>query len=213
VDDEPFVTLAGDGEAELRVRGSRFLAVAFPAGSEGDARDVLEGREREHFAARHHCAAWRFRDGSWRALDAGEPSGSAGAPILAALDSGSLVDAGIVVTRYFGGTKLGVGGLARAYGQAAVAAIEGAPRRRGIPALRLEIVFPYEHTSAVMRLLDRFPVRAVEHGFVPGGTRARARLAIPRGEAPGLAHELREMTAGAVEPREVDDLVLYHPFP
>ncbi len=74
-----FLTLAGPAEAETRVRGSRFLAIAFPATDEAEARAVLEERSRARFDATHHCAAWRFRDGGWRALDAGEPSGSAGA--------------------------------------------------------------------------------------------------------------------------------------
>lgn len=81
----PFLTLAARGEAETRVRGSTFHALAAPVPDEGQVREILEARERAMYDATHHCFAWKLRDGRWRADDAGEPSGSAGAPILAAV--------------------------------------------------------------------------------------------------------------------------------
>ena len=148
-------TPAGPATAQPRDLGSRFLALAAPVCEEAGARAVLQERERQMFDAAHHCSAWRLRDGTGRANDAGEPSGSAGAPILAAIDGAGLVDCCVVVTRYFGGTKLGVGGLVRAYGEAAALALEGAPRRGGVRAVRLRVRYPYEHTAAVMRMLER----------------------------------------------------------
>src|SRR5690606_11607018 len=143
------------------------------------------------FDATHHCAAWRFRDGQFRALDAGEPSGSAGAPILAALDGAGLLDAAAVVTRYFGGTQLGVGGLARAYGEAAAQAIDAAPRRRGIPAARVAIDYAYDHTSAVMRGLERFSATDIQHEFSPDGISPKVVAVVPEGDLEGLAEMLR----------------------
>ncbi|HEX2095462.1 MAG TPA: YigZ family protein, partial [Longimicrobiaceae bacterium] len=137
------------------MRGSAFIALAAPAETEEEARGRLEAVQRRTFDATHHCSAWRLLSGVFRASDAGEPSGSAGAPILAAIDGAGVTDCVVIVTRYFGGTRLGVGGLVRAYGEAAVLALQAAPRRVGIPAVRLRVRYPYEHTSAVMRALER----------------------------------------------------------
>jgi putative IMPACT (imprinted ancient) family translation regulator len=194
------------------VRGSRFIGVAYPARTEAEARAVLEAREREYFDASHHCAAWRFRDATWRALDAGEPSGSAGAPILAAIDAADLLDVAVVVTRYFGGTKLGVGGLARSYGDAAAAALDQAPRRRGIPAVRLRVPYGYEQTAAVMRALERFAARDVRHGFGAGEHPEAEVIFILAAEAvTGFRESLREMSAGRLGAEEVATTVFYVP--
>jgi hypothetical protein len=128
---DTFVTLAGDGVAQTRVKGSTFAALAAPAPDEAEARARLAAREREMWDATHHGSAWRMRGGTVRANDAGEPSGSTGAPILAAIDGAGLTDCVVIVTRYYGGTKLGVGGLVRAYGDAAAEALAAAPRRVG----------------------------------------------------------------------------------
>ncbi|MBV9775326.1 MAG: YigZ family protein, partial [Gemmatimonadetes bacterium] len=159
---EAFVTLAAPGEAETRVKASTFLALAVPVTTEEEARAVVAARAKAMFDATHHCSAWRLRGGTGRANDAGEPSGSAGAPILAAIDGAGVVDCCVVVTRYYGGTKLGVGGLVRAYGEAAALALAEAPRRAGVLAARLRVRYPYEHTAPVMRMLERVGADAVE---------------------------------------------------
>jgi putative IMPACT (imprinted ancient) family translation regulator len=209
VSPDPFVTLAGDGEAETRVKGSTFLALAAAAESEDEARARLEPVERRYFDATHHCSAWRFRSGVWRANDAGEPSGGAGAPILAAIDGAGVTDCIVVVTRWFGGTKLGVGGLVRAYGDAASLALQAAPKRVGTPAVRLSVEYGYEHTAAVMRALERAGAAEVEHGYAGGGERGVVAFTVPLSAQAGLREELREATAGALEPQPVEHAVLY----
>lgn len=206
-----YLTPAGRGTAETRVRGSTFLALAAPARSEEEARAVLAAVEKEHFSATHNCSAWRLGSGVWRANDAGEPSGSAGAPILAAIDGAELADCVVVVTRYFGGTKLGVGGLIRAYGEAAALALEAAPRRLAVAALRVRVRYDYEHTSGVMRVLERVTVHEVEHGYGEGGRRGEIHLTLPRGEEPRLREELRDATAGAVAPEVLEERILHLP--
>lgn len=209
--DDEYLTPAGPGAAETRVRGSTFLALAAPAGGEEEARTVLAAIEKEHFDATHNCSAWRLRGGLWRTNDAGEPSGSAGAPILAAIDGAGLQDCVVVVTRYFGGTKLGVGGLIRAYGEAAALALEAAPRRRGVPAVRARVRYPYEHTSAVMRALERLGAAQIEHGFAGGGREGEVSFTLPRGSETELRDLLREQTAGALEPEVLGERTLFHP--
>ena len=207
----PFLTLASAAEAETRVRGSRFLALAAPVRDEEGARALVESRQRERFDATHHCSAWRLHEGGWRANDAGEPSGSAGAPILAAIDGAGVRDCAVVVTRYYGGTKLGVGGLVRAYGEAAALALRGAPRLRAVPAELCRIRYAYEHTAAVMRTLERAGAARVEHGFSAGGTDGVVRFALPGGAGPLLDEALREQTSGAVTAERTGRTVLYEP--
>ena len=209
--DARFLTLASPAEAEHRERASRFLAIAFPVDTEESAREWLAVRSTAYFDARHHCAAWRLRNGTWRALDAGEPSGTAGMPILAAIDARGLLDVGVVVTRYFGGTKLGAGGLARAYTEAATAALALAPTRTAIPATRMEIDYPFPLTSAVMRALERCAARDIDHGFARSGSFGRVRFTIPRDQLPLLETFLREQTSGVLAAVEVGQTVIYEP--
>ncbi|HEU0052465.1 MAG TPA: YigZ family protein, partial [Longimicrobium sp.] len=126
---DDFLTLAAPAEIQTRVKASVFLAFATAIADEAEAKAILTERERRMWDANHHCYAWKLRSGAARAADAGEPSGSAGAPILAAIEGAGLVDTLVVVTRWFGGTKLGVGGLVRAYGDAAAEALAAAPKR------------------------------------------------------------------------------------
>ena len=125
-------TLAATGVAEIEVSRSRFLAEASRVETEEDARAAIVRVRRAHPDARHHCTAFVLgpRREIERSNDDGEPSGTAGAPILDTLRGADLTDAVVVVTRWFGGTLLGTGGLARAYGDAARAALEAAGIRR-----------------------------------------------------------------------------------
>ena len=204
-----FTTLAAPAEAQFREKASTFLAYAAPAASEAEARAVVAERERLHWDATHNCSAWVVRGGVRRANDAGEPSGSAGAPILAAIEGAGLTDCIVVVTRWYGGTKLGVGGLVRAYGDAAAQALEAAPRRIGVEAARLEVVYPYAHTAAVMRALERAGAEGVEHGYAESGDAGIVLVSVPHGAVGGFADELREGTAGAVAPVRKGEIILY----
>src|SRR5689334_18781908 len=124
--DTSFKTITGHSRAELKVRGSRFIGTAVPVNSKEQALEELEKIRKEFWDATHNCYAWRLApDGlQYRFADDGEPSGSAGKPILFVVQQRELANVLVVVTRYFGGTKLGVGGLARAYSDAAMAALD-----------------------------------------------------------------------------------------
>ena len=102
-----------------KIKGSRFIVTVSPIGTEEHFKDILSSLQKSHPNANHHCWAWRLTGGRERSSDDGEPSGSAGEPILQRMRRADLIDSMVVVTRYFGGTKLGVGGLIRAYGGAA----------------------------------------------------------------------------------------------
>ena len=102
-----------------KIKGSRFIVTVSPISTEDQFKDILSQLQKAHPNANHHCWAWRLSANRERSSDDGEPSGSAGEPILQRMKRAGLMDSMIVVTRYFGGTKLGVGGLIRAYGGSA----------------------------------------------------------------------------------------------
>lgn len=147
---QPYRSLKASLRTEIpRIKGSRFLADVCPiATADAAIQFVSQVRKREH-SARHH--AWAFRlapeEQLTRSSDDGEPSGSAGKPILSALVGRDLYRVVAVVTRYFGGVKLGVGGLVRAYGGAAVAALDAAAVDEIVPKAAVRVVLPYDEVG------------------------------------------------------------------
>ena len=114
---DTYNSIGAPSEGLFKDLGSRFIARAYPVESEDEVRDIVAALRKEYHDARHHCYAYRLGlDGAqWRAADDGEPAGSAGRPILGQIDSAGLSDVLVVVIRYFGGIKLGIPGLIRAY--------------------------------------------------------------------------------------------------
>jgi uncharacterized YigZ family protein len=156
----------------LREKGSRFLAVVVPAADETAARRQLEDLAREHADASHHCWAWRIgQPPQERSSDAGEPAGTAGRPILQVLRGADLGDVLAVVVRWFGGTKLGKGGLARAYAEAtrlALADLRTVERR---PTMRLRMTVPYAQLGDVKRLVHPPEIELVGEEYSEGEAR------------------------------------------
>jgi len=124
-----YKTIATPAVAEFRDRGSKFLAFAYPLDNVEELKQLVKRLKSEHPKAAHHCVAYRIgHDGTQnRASDDGEPSGSAGRPMLGAIDKAGLTNVLVVVVRYFGGTLLGVPGLIHAYGSVVASALEAAP--------------------------------------------------------------------------------------
>lgn len=121
-----YTTLACRGEGEYVEKRSRFIGVAAPVSTPEEAAELVAQIKSKYYDARHHCYAYRLRNGVQRYADDGEPQGTAGLPILDILERRDLVDCIIIVTRYFGGTLLGTGGLVRSYSAAAADALEHA---------------------------------------------------------------------------------------
>lgn len=157
-------TLSEISEGYLKEKGSRFFAYAYPLREIEEVAAKIQELKKKYHDARHHCYAYRMgKEGEEvYANDDGEPSHSAGDPILAAIRSAELTGVLIVVVRYFGGTKLGIRGLIEAYKGAANAAIAQNELVPVIPKIIFQIQYPYERTSDINRILHRFTVEIVE---------------------------------------------------
>lgn len=142
-------------EGVFKDQKSRFIALAYPVESEEEVRVLLDNARREYHDARHHCVAYRIgpEGALWRASDDGEPSGTAGRPILGQIDSAGLSDVAVIVVRYFGGIKLGVPGLIAAYKSAAAAALADARIVRKVAGRNLRLSFGYDAVPEVMKLV------------------------------------------------------------
>ena len=151
---DTYKSIAAPSEGLFKDNGSRFLAFALPVENEEQIKDAVSSLKREYHDARHHCFAYRLGfDGLlWRASDDGEPSGSAGRQILGQIDSAGLRDILVVVVRYFGGIKLGIPGLIRAYRSATADALASAEIREKIAGEWHRLEFSYGSLPAVMRL-------------------------------------------------------------
>ena len=147
-------TLVARVEFRHKVDRSDFLGIAFPLAREEDFFPELERVQKKYFDATHHCWAFRlFADSRSRSSDAGEPSGTAGKPILAAIEGAALHDMGVIVVRWFGGIKLGTGGLSRAYRDTATEALRhGTPLDRYVYE-RVHVTAPFDAISHVFRLV------------------------------------------------------------
>ena len=151
-------TIDKGSEAEYKDRGSRFLALAFPIQSAEDFKKQLKVIKGQHPKANHHCFAYRIgTDGNnYRSSDDGEPSGTAGKPILGQIDSRELTNIAVVVVRYFGGTLLGVPGLINAYKTATTLALQLTPITQRPVLVAYELQFDYTLLNEIMMVVKRF---------------------------------------------------------
>lgn len=155
---DTYRTIESEATATLKVDGSRFLAEAVPVAHREAAEERIEAvREREHQAT-HHCTAYRLgvEGDDFHYNDDGEPSGTAGRPILRRIDARDLTNTLVVVTRYFGGTELGTGGLMRAYRDAADAALDRAPIAERVVRVPVHLRFAYDDTAPARQVLRQF---------------------------------------------------------
>lgn len=153
---KPFISLAEDVETETVIKKSRFLCVLKSIETEADAAAALAAVKKKHYNATHHCSAFITRDGIERASDDGEPQGTAGIPILEALRHSGISGVIAVVTRYFGGTLLGAGGLVRAYSGAVAQALGLAKKTENIPAVTFKVRVPYADYGKLMSVAAEF---------------------------------------------------------
>ena len=189
--DDEYKTIAAPAEAALRERSSKFLAFAWPVTNEEQVKEHLDTLRKKYYDATHHCYAWRMgpRGETWRVNDDGEPSGTAGRPILGQMLSTEVTDCLVLVVRYFGGTKLGVPGLIAAYKDAATEVLAASEIVLRTVDVELELECPYEVLNGVMRVVKELEPRVLEQNF---DNLCRMRLSIRRGRAEELTGRLEK---------------------
>ncbi|GMU44904.1 MAG: YigZ family protein [Xanthomonadales bacterium] len=184
-------TLAAPASFEQQIQKSRFLARAWPVADADSAMAHVADCARED--ASHHCWAWRIGQ-HYRFHDAAEPAGTAGRPILQAIDGQALDQVVAVVSRWFGGIKLGAGGLVRAYGGTAAECLRLAARRALIDYEEFLVGVPFASESALRQLLGELEGSLGEERYDSAGLRCRARL--PRAAGECFANRLRDLCRG-----------------
>lgn len=193
-----YETIAGPVSAEIEISRSRFLTRLVRVESEAAAREVIAAVRAEHPRARHHCSAFVLGGGqrTRRSNDDGEPSGTAGGPMLDALVSAELSDVVAVVTRYFGGVLLGAGGLTRAYRAAVAEAVAQAARLRREPRVRATVRAGYELAPQIEAEARRreYLVAGSEYGEA-----VELGLLLSEAQLPAAAAMAAELSAGAAE--------------
>ncbi|MDL2289603.1 YigZ family protein [Clostridia bacterium OttesenSCG-928-F22] len=196
---DSYRTIRQDAEIELVIQKSRFIGCAFKVESEERAREILSTQRKTYYDATHNCYAYRIgmQGNVARFSDDGEPQGTAGLPMMEVLNKLAVVDVLVIVTRYFGGTLLGAGGLVRAYGAATGDAVNAG----GIVTMRQCEVYTLsmEYTQ-----LGRVESLLQSKGYIVQGTeyleRPSMEVCIPKGDVERFLKEIADSTAGSVTP-------------
>jgi len=184
--------LTGIARFEQIIRKSRFIGVCGPVASEAEAQEFIETNGEP--GCRHVCFAWRIGE-LLRFSDAGEPGGTAGRPILAAIEHHNLDRAIVVVSRFFGGIKLGTGGLARAYGGTAMEVLAIAPMQPIVQTITLVCNVPFDSAGDLHQLIERH--HAEKRGEQWTGNGLQLEIEMPRESADTFINELTAITHGA----------------
>lgn len=196
---DSYLTLAGEGRCEIKIQRSRFIGLAAPAEDETQAREVVKTMAAQYHDSRHACFAWRLgmaTDITEIRNDDGEPAGTAGEPILVALRKSGLTQVVAVVVRYFGGVKLGTGGLQRAYGQAAEEALAQAPTREVLLGRHFQVSFPYPFQKTMGHLLKAQRGKVLEEQY---SEQVTWQIWAPHSTWRSLETNLTEASAGQVK--------------
>lgn len=189
---------AEQARAEIEIKKSRFVATAVPAFTVEEAREFIAHIKTEFSDASHNVPAFLIGFGNSvtaHCNDDGEPSGTAGRPILAVLQGSGLGDIAVVVTRYFGGTKLGTGGLVRAYGDATKAVLDILPRAEKVPTHLTMLALPYNMLERVRILAEVWNGRILDEEFAADITMT-IQFTVPK--FPGFQDALRELSHGSL---------------
>ena len=189
---EFYYTIEKDAMAEFKDRGSKFIAYAFPVNSVELFKEKLNEVKKLHPKATHHCFAYRIGlDGNvHRVSDDGEPSGTAGRPILGQIDSKSLVNVLVIVVRYFGGTLLGVPGLIGAYRSAAALALQMTPLVQRPVEQELNVQFDYTQMNDIMHIVKQYNIRVVSQEMQ---LFCNMTLAVPKNRFTEIDYVLKEL--------------------
>ena len=187
---------AGYGTGEYEEKRSRFIGELFPVSDEAQAKELIAQVRKKYPDARHHCWAWVLPDGGCRWSDDGEPGGTAGGPMAAVLKGADLYGALCVVTRYFGGTLLGSGGLVRAYSRAAALALADAGTEPDPEKVMLRLGCPWEQLDKVHRLVREYAGTLTESDYASDQEKALLTVELLAEQAEVFVRRLADATGG-----------------
>ena len=189
---DTYKSIEAPSEGLFKDLGSRFIARAYPVESEAEVRDIVAAIRKEYHDARHHCYAWRlgWQGQEFRANDDGEPSSTAGKPILGQINSNELTDILIVVVRYYGGVNLGTSGLIVAYREAAADAINHATIETRQVEEIVKYAFAYPQMNDVMRFVKDMNPRIISQTY---DNTCEIVLSIRKSEAEQLRNRLKSL--------------------
>ncbi|MCU0445082.1 MAG: IMPACT family protein [Microscillaceae bacterium] len=190
MENDIYYTIQAPAEAMLKEKGSRFLAFAYPIDNEELIKEQLQQLRKKYFDASHHCYAyiWGEKSENYRANDDGEPANSAGMPILGQIRSRNLSNVLVVVVRYFGGTKLGVGGLIQAYKSAAAQALDNALIIEQFSQASFTIRFEYAQMNWVMKVLKDTEAQIMEQTM---DLACQIKFSVRKAKSPIIADKLQ----------------------
>jgi uncharacterized YigZ family protein len=196
---DEYLTIKNLTRSKLKIKGSIFIATALSVSTEEEARNWIRKISQEFFDATHHCFAYKIKiaqSDTVKYSDAGEPRGTAGSPILSAIESEKLSNILVVVTRYFGGTKLGTGGLSRAYRQSAQAVLRDCEKIKKFVTGELSFQFHINQTNKVNQVLSRFDCKILEGSF---GDDVTMKAEVRKGNLEKLKKALLDSTRGQIK--------------
>lgn len=162
---------------KIKIQRSTFIGSVASAFNIQEAEKFIAKIKKEFYKATHNCFAYRISEDQFRFSDDGEPAGTAGRPILTILEKFNLIQTVIVVTRYFGGVKLGKGGLSRAYGQCAEATVQDAGLKEIIPQQQIRLSYPYSFTNQIEAILKKHSGKVISGDF---DTEVRSYIQVPK---------------------------------
>ncbi len=204
---EAYKTIKGSAESTYEVQKSRFISHVLHVESEEEARNFVQQMKKQYFDARHNCSAWVLgeRGDQQKSNDDGEPGGTAGNPILESIKKKGLTNTAVVVTRYFGGIKLGAGGLIRAYGHSAVLGLEAANVIAMTLFCRVKAKLAYDLLASVENWVRKQEITQEDTVY---GEHAEMMLLIAPAELEERLEELRDLTAGRVEAEVLEETLI-----
>ncbi len=196
---DSYLTAAAETSVEIKIKGSRFIGQVYICDDDNNAREILDAVRKKYYDATHNCYAWKVgigQDMHFKYSDDGEPSGTAGKPIYDQLDGAGLTNVIIIVTRYFGGTKLGTGGLTHAYSDCAAEVIKNAGTVRKFITGRFDINLDFADYGAVERAILSSGAVIVQSEF---SDKVDLKLEIRKSQLESLKAKLVDITSGRIK--------------
>ena len=194
---DSYLTLEKSSSAEIKITKSKFISRAFPIKSQSEIQKLIKEVKKKYYDASHHPYAFRtgVDKNNFKVSDDGEPSGSSGKPILEVIDKFNLTDILVIVSRYFGGTKLGVGGLRRAMSEAAELCLSNAKIIEKLITEKMKIEFDYKFMNVIMNLIEAENIKLIENN---SDEKCKLTLEVRLSKVSFLKEELKGISNGSI---------------